>query len=62
MTLEIMPKTVYGRTLLYPLNDIAKTFCSLLGVKTLSLEQLEKIKRLGVEIKVSTQDLTKGML
>jgi hypothetical protein len=61
MTLEIQPRTVYGRTLLYPVNELARLFCELLSLKTLSLEHLEIIKKMGIEIKVSHPDITKGL-
>ena len=49
---QVQCKTLYGNRHIYPLNETAHRFCSLLQKKTLSLENLIGIKHLGYEIQV----------
>ena len=56
MTVEIKIKSVYGRELIYPINDTAKIFAELMDRKTFTKSQLLIIKKLGAEIKVSEPD------
>jgi hypothetical protein len=46
-TVEIQVKESYGRILIYPLNDTAKLFTRLTGLKTLREEDMAVIKALG---------------
>ena len=46
----------YGNPLAYLACSNAKLFAEIAGTKTLTKETLEKIKWLGVEIKLASQD------
>lgn len=48
----IQIKSVYGNTLIYPMNEQAKLFASIAGQKTLSKDHVEKIKQLGYSVEV----------
>ena len=50
MTLQITTKNVYGNPTMYPANETAKQFAELLGKKTFSLLDIDRIKRMGYEI------------
>jgi hypothetical protein len=50
MALQIKIKTVYGEVKYYPVNDAAKTFAAIAGTKTLSIDNLKRIKSLGIAI------------
>jgi hypothetical protein len=52
MKLIIDKKNVYGNEVFYPVNDIAKTFASIAGTKTLLPSVLAKAKSLGYEIEL----------
>ena len=43
MTMKFQPKTVYGQTLMYPINTRAKALCALMGVKSLSNAKAKEI-------------------
>ena len=51
-TITIAVKNVYGNERNYPACDTAKLFCELTGSKTLTIDQLNVIERLGYSIKV----------
>ena len=46
----------YGKPLAYPACSNAKLFAEIAGAKTLTKETLQKVERLGVEIKLASQD------
>lgn len=50
-------KNVYGVNQIYPVCDIAKTFASISGTKTLTAHTVSKIKELGYTINVEQQTL-----
>ena len=50
MLLKITTKDVYGKPTMYPANETAKLFTELLGKKTLSIDDIQNIKKLGYEI------------
>lgn len=52
MKIIVSIKTVYGNDTIYPICEKAKTFASMVGQKTLTLRDIEHIKRLGFEIEV----------
>lgn len=52
MKIIVSIKTVYGNETIYPICEKAKTFASMVGQKTLTLRDIEHIKRLGFEIEV----------
>lgn len=41
----------YGRRTVYPASELADKFCALLGQRTLTFSDIEKIKALGFVIK-----------
>lgn len=45
--LAVEIRNVYGKSLLYPVNDVAKLFAKLLNVKTFSRQQIADIRSLG---------------
>lgn len=55
MAITVELKTVYGNQLIYPICQQAKLFASLVNKKTLSLEDIAKIRLLGFEINVQQQ-------
>lgn len=60
-TIKITIKTVYGKELMYPMDEKGKLFASLVGRKTLTAEHLELIKALGYTIElVNGYTLNKG--
>jgi len=57
MTVLVKIETKYGRQLIYPVNDAAKTFAALVGQKTLAKPHLDLIKSLGFEISIEAPQL-----
>lgn len=49
-TIEIEVKSVYGNTLIYPVNDAAKILARIAGKKTLSVSDLQNASALGLEV------------
>lgn len=47
----VEPRTVYGVTKIYPKCEKAKLFAQLVGQKTLTQDNLDTIKKLGVSIR-----------
>ncbi len=43
-------KSVYGKDLIYPINELAMKFAKLIGKKTLLPNELEQISELGFEV------------
>jgi len=59
MHIEVTIKEVYGKKLIYPHCDRAKVFTTMLGTKTLTLQQVKHINALGFEVRtVNTQPAT----
>jgi hypothetical protein len=52
MKLIVKIESKYGRTLIYPVNDTAKTFAELINQKTLGPDHVTLIKTLGYEIEI----------
>lgn len=48
--IQVELRSVYGNKLLYPVNDTAKKFAKLLGVKTFNRQQVEDMKSLGYTV------------
>jgi hypothetical protein len=60
MTIQVTIRTVYGKDLIYPVDDKARLFVSLVGQKTLTPKHLELIKALGFEVELlNAYSLTK---
>ncbi len=56
-TLLVEIKNVYGNETIYPVCDDAHVFTQLTGKKTLSRNDIAKIKMLGYEVQVKAQSL-----
>lgn len=48
--IEVEAKSVYGNTLIYPVNAAAKTLAEIAGTKTLSKQTLKLAASLGMEV------------
>ncbi len=53
MNIKIQAKSVYGNDLLYPADDNAALFCKLTRKKTLDIDDLLTIRKLGYHIDIS---------
>lgn len=63
MTIQVTIKSVYGKTLIYPVDSNAKVFAELIGKRTLSTKHLELIKSLGYTVElINGYDLPKEKL
>lgn len=49
-TIKILVKSVFGREMIYPANEIAGLFCKLLKQESLTRTNLKLIKELGYEV------------
>lgn len=58
MEMIVEVKNVYGNQVIYPINEIAKTFAKLAGTKTLTIAAVELIKTLGYIVRVSQPVVT----
>lgn len=47
-------RDVYGRELMYPINEAAKDLARLMNVKSFTRKQMEQAVKLGFEIEVQT--------
>jgi len=52
MKIEIIIKNVYGNKLIYPNCDMAKAFSNIAKTKTLSIENLKTISKMGYDVEV----------
>jgi len=57
-TIKIIIKSVYGKDMVYPNCEDSKTFCDMLGRKTLTERDLSYIRVLGYQFEVTTPTLT----
>lgn len=53
-TIKVEIKTIYGTEKIYPADDMAKGFCNLLNQKTLTEQDIKKIKAMGFTVQVET--------
>lgn len=53
--IQVQLRSVYGRELIYPVNEMALKFTKLLGRKTLTKSDIAHIKALGFEIEWISQ-------
>lgn len=58
MTIKVRIRNVYGNEAIYPACEAAKVFAELVGQKTLTRRDIEKIKRLGYTVEVVTDQVT----
>ena len=52
--IEVEARNVYGKMLIYPVNDNAKLLANIAGTKTLSIANLANAASLGLNIKEVT--------
>lgn len=55
--LEVELKSVYGRELIYPKNELAQNILQLTGRKTFYKKDLEILKKAGFQIKTTVPDI-----
>lgn len=55
-TVQVTRKSVYGRDMLYPYNNNAKQFASLVNKRTLGNFELARIRSLGFVIEVVAEN------
>lgn len=55
--ISVMIKNVYGVSKIYPVGETAQGFCDLLGQKTLTEQDIQKIKALGYKVLVQPSDV-----
>ena len=53
MSIKVITKEVFGKTLIYPNCEMSKRLASLARTKTLTLENLKTIRYLGYSIEIS---------
>ena len=56
-TIKVRIKTVYGNTLIYPICDKAKIFAELKGQKTLTSQDIARIKSLGYSVVAVAEEI-----
>ena len=57
MVVEVEVKNVYGKELIYPVNDVAKKFAQIAGTTTLTLAVFKKIRELGCDVIITAPGL-----
>ena len=57
MDVTIQIKNNHGQDVAYPVCSNAKLFAEIAGTKTLTKETLQKIRQLGIGIKLAPQDV-----
>ena len=60
MHITVQVRNVYGNDLVYPLDDQAALFASLVGAKTFNAKQVRTIRALGYAIHVASGQLPAG--
>lgn len=55
MQIKVTVESVYGRKTIYPACEKALTFAAIAGTKSLTLEVIAQIKKLGYSIEVIQQ-------
>ena len=58
MKIQVEIITLYGRPVIYPVCQHAKTFADIAGTRTLTTQVIDKIKQLGYSIVVIQQPVT----
>lgn len=53
MKVIVQIKNVYGEEKIYPVCESAKAFAAIAGTRTLTLQTMTQIKRLGYSVEVS---------
>ena len=57
MKITVRIEKVYGRELIYPVCEMAKSFTAMAGCKCLNRRMLKKIEAMGYEIEVQAPTL-----
>lgn len=57
MEIFVNVKNVYGNTLYYPACEKSKIFAEIAGSKTLTLDAIEQIKKLGTKVTAETPQI-----
>lgn len=57
MQIIIQIKNVYGKDMIYPINETAKQFAALIGTKTLTRCAISQIEKMGYSVQYETQTL-----
>ena len=60
MHITVAVRSVYGNELVYPADDTAVMFASLVGAKTFNARQLGQIRALGYTVNVCAGQLPQG--
>ena len=60
MYMTVQVRSVYGNDLVYPADDAAVLFASLLGVKSFNAHQVRTIRALGYAVHVAAGTLPQG--
>jgi hypothetical protein len=60
MHITVQVRSVYGNDLVYPADDQATLFASLIGAKTFNARQVGQIRALGYAIHVASGQLPRG--
>lgn len=50
LTLEVQLRIVFGRELIYPINDRAKLMAEFINKKTFSRAEIDQLKGIGFEV------------
>ena len=62
MKIEIIIKNVYGNQLIYPNCDISKAFSNIAKTKTLSIQNLKTISKMGYDVEVVNETKIEELL
>jgi hypothetical protein len=60
--IQVSIRNVYGNDQVYPECPIAKLFADIAGTKTLTLDKMRLIERLGVQVEVMAFGVAVGTL
>jgi hypothetical protein len=58
MKIQVLVTNVYGKRVIYPADTNALAFAAIAGTKTLTLDAINQIKKLGYAIEVIQQPIT----
>jgi hypothetical protein len=53
----VQVKEVYGKTMFYPANDIAKSLAKIAGTNTLTQATIVEAQKMGIEFEVQYKDM-----
>ena len=58
MEIKVIVQSVYGRNMIYPACDKSRAFAVIAGSKTLTLDVIDQIKKLGYTIEITQPTIT----